>query len=89
MMYFMFQLLKTILYMEQKWSKILKVKEIELNNRQKHLDTLLKLFDILTIRKDDIPETGDFILRFKRFDIVNSKPGENISKYVIIEEDRE
>lgn len=88
MMYFMFQLLKTILYMEQEWSKVLFNKQAELEQRQKTLDTLFKLFDILTIRRDDIPETGDFVLKFKRFDIESTKPGEDIAKYAIIEEDK-
>lgn len=88
MMYFLFTLLKTILYMEQSWNEILIRREAELDERQKHIDTLFKLFNILTFRKDDIPETGDFILRFKRMDIESSKPGEDISKYAIIEWDK-
>lgn len=88
MLYFMFTLLKTILYMEQEWNKILINKSAELDDRQKRLDTLFKLFDILTIKRDDIPETGDFILKFKRLDIKTSKPGEDIAKYAIIEEDK-
>ena len=88
MMYFLFTLLKTILYMEQEWNKILINKSAELDEWQKRLDTLFKLFDILTIKRDDIPETGDFILKFKRCDIVASKPGKDIAKYAIIEEDK-
>lgn len=88
MMHFLFTLLKTILYMEQEWSEILKRKETELDERQKRLDTLFKLFDILTIKRDDIPETGDFVLKFKRVDLAMHKPGEDIAKYAIIEEDK-
>lgn len=88
MMYFLFTLLKTILYMEQEWNKILINKSAELDERQKRLDTLFKLFDILTIKRDDIPENDDFILKFKRVDIESSKPGEHIAKYAIIEEDK-
>ena len=88
MMHFLFTLLKTILYMETEWNEILKKKEVDLNQRQKSLDTLFKLFDILTIKRDDIPETGDFVLKFKRFDIKGSKPGEDIAKSAIIEEEK-
>jgi len=88
MMYFLFTLLKTILYMEQAWNDVLKKKEAELDEWQKRLDTLFKVFDILTIKRDDIPETGDFVLKFKRCDIEASKPGEDIAKYAIIEEDK-
>lgn len=88
MMYFMFNLLKTILYMEQAWSDVLTRKQAELDERQKKLDSYFKIFDILAVRKDEIPETGNFIMRFKRFDIKASKPGEEIAKYAIIEEDK-
>ena len=87
-MQFLFNLLKTILYVEQEWNETLKKKEVELDERQKSIDTIFKLLDILMVRRDDIPETGDFILRFKRRDIKASKPGENVSKYAIIEEDK-
>ncbi|MCK4760506.1 MAG: hypothetical protein KAT69_10685 [Candidatus Aminicenantes bacterium] len=88
MLSFLFDLLKTILYMEQEWNTILLKKEIELNERKKRLDILFKLFDVLMIKKKDVPETGDFILKFKRSDIEASKPGEDIAKYAIIEEDK-
>lgn len=88
MMRFLFDLLKAILYMEQEWNEVLKKREIELDQRQKSIDTLFQLFNILVIRKKDVPETGDFILKFKRSDIVASKPGEDIAKYAIIEEDK-
>lgn len=85
MMYFLFTLLKTILYMEQKWNEILIRREAELDERQKSIDSLFKLFNILTIRRDDIPKNDDFILKFRHVDIAMSKQGEDISKYAIIE----
>ena len=88
MLYFLYNLLKAILYMEQEWNQILIKREIELDQRQKSIDTLFQLFNILVIKKKDVPETGDFILKFKRCDIVASKPGEDIAKYAIIEEDK-
>lgn len=87
MIHFLFQLLKTILYLEQEWHDLLMKKMAELDEQQKRLDTLFKLFDILTIKKGDIPETGDFVLKFKRFDIKAVKPGEDLAKYAIIEEE--
>lgn len=87
MIYFLYDLLKRILFMEQEWNKELLEQSIKLDDREKRLDVLFKLFDILVIRKSDIPETGDFVLKFKRFDIESVKPGEDIAKYAIIEKD--
>ncbi len=89
MMYFMFTLLKTILYMEQAWNDILTRKQAELDERQKKLDSYFKIFDILAVRKDEIPETGNFIVRFKRLDMAMEKDfKEHPEKYAIIEEDK-
>ncbi len=87
MLNFLFDLLKTILYMEQEWNKKLTEQSIKLDDREKRIDVLFKLFDILVIRKKDVPETGDFILKFKRHDILASKPGDDIAKDAIIEKD--
>jgi hypothetical protein len=88
MLSFLFDLLKAILYMEQEWNKRLLEQSVKLDDREKRLDVLFKLFDILVIRKKDVPETGDFVLKFKRSDIKTVKPGEDIAKYAIIEEDK-
>lgn len=89
MMYFLYSLLKTILYMEQKWNEILIKQQAELDERQKKLDSYFKIFDILAIRKDDIPETGNFIMRFKRLDMATEKDFEDHpEKYAIIEKDK-
>jgi len=75
--------------MEQEWNKKLLEQSIKLDDREKRIDILFNIFDVLAIRKDNIPETGDFILKFKRHDIDSlSKPGEDIAKLAIIEEDK-
>ena len=88
MIYLLYNMLKNILAIEQEWNKKLLEQSIKLDDREKRLDVLFKLFDILVIRKKDVPETGDFVLKFKRHDIEASKPGEDIAKLAIIEEDK-
>ena len=88
MIYLLYNMLKNILAIEQEWNKKMLEQSIKLDDREKRLDVLFKLFDILVIRKKDVPETGDFILKFKRSDINIVKPGEDIAKYAIIEEDK-
>ena len=87
MMYLLYGLLKKILFMEQEWNAILVKKEIELNEQQKRLDSLFKIFDILAVRKNDIPDKDDFILKFKRVDLAMIKPGEDLAKLATIEKD--
>ena len=89
MMYFLYSLLKTILYMEQAWNDILIKKQAELDERQKRLDYYFKIFDILAIRKEEIPEKDDFILKFRRVDMAMERDfKEHPEKYAIIEEDK-
>ncbi len=88
MMYFLYSLLKTILYMEQAWNDVLTRKQAELDERQKKLDSYFKIFDILAVRKDEIPETGNFIMRFERLDMAMEKDfKDHPEKYAIIEKD--
>ena len=88
MLYLLYSLLKKILFLEQEWHEILLRKEAELDDQQKRLDSLFKIFDILAVRKKDIPDKDDFILKFKRVDLAMSKPGEDLAKLAIIEEDK-
>lgn len=88
MMHFLFTLLKTILYMEQAWNDVLIRKQAELDEQEKKLDYYFKIFDILAIRKEEIPEKDDFILKFKRVDIAMQRNFEDHpEKYAIIEKD--
>ena len=89
MIYLLYSLLKRILTLELEWNTILMKKEAKLDERQEKLDSYFKIFDILAIMKDEIPETGNFIMRFKRLDMATEKDfKDHPEKYAIIEEDK-
>ena len=89
MIYLLYSLLKRILTLELEWNTILMKKEAELDEKQKKLNSYFKIFDILAVRKEEIPTTGDFIMRFKRYDMDIPKDFEqHPEKYAIIEEDK-